>query len=193
MKLLLCFVLLLSIQSNSLAQIEKSKTPEKITRISNKIQINELNGKPIGFYLNHPLIDLNSKRFYRGELAILEDDLNKYFIDSLFTNNSEIRPFYFFLFNQIVDLSKGKMLEKIATDCLKYVESYPCEFFYAFNQPDFDINVVKWTTYIGQTLNDRNRYAIFRNSVDIRIRENCSDVQDLWKSFLTEVRMCLVR
>ena len=159
---------------------------------TNRNKVFSLDGHPINFYLNHPQIDSYSKMFFKGDLSIANDPITNSILDSVLTKNPETRPFYFFVFNQIVDLSDGKMVDSVACKCLEYVEKYPCEYFNAYNQPDININVVKWTTYIGLTLKDRSKYADFKSSVDIRLK-NCSDVQDLWKSFLTEVRMCLVR
>ena len=85
------------------------------------------------------------------------------------------------------------MIDRIAFNYTEYVERYPCEFFNSFNQPDLNINVVKWTTFIGMSLKDRARYAGFRGLVDAKLSANCGDVQDLSKSFFAEVRMCLER
>lgn len=159
----------------------------------NKVQVSTLDGRPISFFLSHSRIDINSKRFYKGEKSIGDDIVLKGIMDSLLTSSAETRPFYFFVFNQIVDLSNGDQEERVAFVCKEFIEKYPCDFFYSFNQPELDINVVKWTTYIGLALKDKANYVIFRNNVDSKCKANCADIQDLLKSFMVEVRMCLLR
>jgi len=175
------------------AQLPMLNTPSYIHDYTNRIRAISLNGQPISFYLNHPKIDSTSKLFFKGELSLTQNQISLCLLDSILTYNSETRPFYFFIFNQIVDLSDGEMVDPVAAKCLEFVQKYPCDFFNAFNQSDIDINVVRWTTYIGLTLKERSRYADFKYSVDSKLNRNCSEVQDLWKSFLVEVRMCLVR
>jgi len=161
--------------------------------ITIKVQLSILDGKPIAFFLDHPNIDLNTKKIYKGELGFYRDSIPTAILDSLLTRNPETRPFYFFIFNQFVEQCSGKMIEHVAFKCTEYVEKYPCDFFNAFNHNDLDINVVKWTIYIGMTLKDRVRYADFRELVDSNLKTNCCNVQDLTKSFFTEVRMCLAK
>jgi hypothetical protein len=178
---------------SALAQTSAMNSQLKQSDYRNRNRISMLAGHQINFYLNHPQIDSHSKLFFKGELAISNNAISYGIIDSVLTKNEETRPFYFFIFNQIVDLSDEKMLDLVSNKCLEFVETYPCEYFTAFNGQDIDINVVKWTTFIGQALKDKNSFAIFRSVVDAKINGSCSGIQDLWKSFRTEVRMCLIQ
>lgn len=193
MKSMVLSLFLLLLNAGLIAQVNDSNRHIKGIYLNNKTQIVTLNGLPISFYINHPRIDENAKKFYKGELSFSKDLIPYGLLDSLLTQNTETRPFYFFIFNQIVNLSNGQMVDIVASRCVEFVEKYPCDFFNSFNQNDVEINVVKWTTYIGANLKDRNSYATFKNQVDSRMKGNCSDVYDLLKSFLAEVRMCLSR
>jgi hypothetical protein len=188
---LLFYLLSLSLALN--AQINDSNKHSKRFALTNKIQINELNGKPISYFLNHKGIDINAKKFYNGALGISDDKIAKGIIDSVLTRNIETLPFYFFLFNQIVDLSNEQMIEVVSRRCVDFVVQNPCEFFAAFNQNGININVVKWTTYIGYSLKDKPSFQIFKKTIDDKLKANCSGVQDLSQSFLKEVRMCLLK
>jgi len=159
----------------------------------NTQRIHTLKNKPINFYLNHTSIDSNSKKFYRGELAISNNEITYSILDSALTKNQETRPFYFFILNKIVELSGNDISGMVSERSMNYVKLYPCEFFRELNQPEIEINVVKWTTYLGQSLSGGNKYALFRNEVDTKIRSHCNEIYDLWKSFNNEVRMCVVR
>ncbi len=161
--------------------------------LTNKLRLYTLNGVSLNFYLNHKGIDELSKKVYKGDININSQDVLYHISDSLISSNPEVRPFYFFLFNRIVDLSDGTFDELIALRCKEYIEKYPCDYFNSFNQPELDINVVKWTTLIGSNLKDKGSFAIYRAGVDAKIKTNCPDVQDLLRSFMMEVRMCLVR
>lgn len=187
------FFLFLFIGFGLSAQVNDSNKHAKNTQFVNRIQINILDGKPISFFLSHKSIDKNAKKFYRGEKGFNEDRVVLAIMDSLTACDFEVRPFYFFVFNQIVDLSNDRQADLVALKCKEFVELYPCEFFHSFNQPELNINVVKWTTYIGMNLKDRNSYYEFRNKVDIKVKSSCVDVLDLLKSFMSEVRMCLLR
>lgn len=178
---------------SALAQTAVTNNQSKQNDYRNKNRISTLIGHQISFYLNHSQIDSHSKMFFKGELAISNNAITYGILDSVLTKNEETRPFYFFIFNQIVDLTNEKMLDLVSNKCLEFVEKYPCEYFTAFNEQDIDINVVKWTTFIGQALKDKNRFATFRSVVDAKINGSCSGIQDLWKSFRTEVRMCLIQ
>ncbi|NOU17832.1 MAG: hypothetical protein HOO91_09770 [Bacteroidales bacterium] len=186
-------VIFIFLIGNALAQTAATKNQSKQNDYRNKNRISTLVGHQVSFYLNHPQIDSHSKMFFKGELAISNNAITYGILDSVLTKNEETRPFYFFIFNQIVDLSDEKMLNLVSSKCLEFVETYPCEYFTAFNEQDIDINVVKWTTFIGQALKDKNRFATFRSVVDTKINGSCSGIQDLWKSFRTEVRMCLIQ
>lgn len=159
----------------------------------NRNWVASINGRPIDFYLSHSKIDVDSKRFFKGELPLSIDYVTNGLLDSILTKNLETRPFYFFVFNQVVDLSDNNLASIIAPKCLELVQTQSSFFFNAFNQPEININVVKWTTYIGQTLKDRNQYLDFKSKVDSALKGEPKDILDLWKSFLAEVRMCLVR
>ena len=159
----------------------------------NNQRIQTLKNKPISFYLNHTSIDSYSKKFYKGELAISNNEITQSILDSALTKNEETRPFYFFILNKIVELSGSELSGMVSEKSMNYIKLFPCEFFRELNQPEIEINVVKWTTYIGQSLSGGNKYAIFRNEVDTKIRSHCNEIYDLWKSFNNEVRMCVVR
>ena len=178
---------------NLIAQKPMLVSSSKHADFTNRNIVTTLNGRPISFYLNHLQIDSYSKMFFKGKLSISSNSITNGIIDSVLTKNPETRPFYFFLFNQIVDLSDETMVDLVANRCVDFVEKYPCDFFNSFNQPDININVVKWTTYMGQALKDRNKYVDFKNVVDCNLKGCCFGVQDLWKSFFVEVRMCLVQ
>lgn len=161
--------------------------------LTNKVFISELDGRSISFYLNHSRVDNQAKSFYRGEIDFHSGNTFQSITDSLMSSSSDTRPFYFFIFNQIVDLSNAKFDERVVAKCQQFLEDYPCEFFHSFSQPELNINVVKWTNFIGTSLNDKVSFALFRSKVDSKIRANCADSQDLVRSFMSEIRMCLIK
>lgn len=186
-------ILLIIIYTNILnAQtiIDNNKTSASFI---NKEKVYNLAGKPISFFLNHPDIDTDSKRFYKGELAITSNSITYRILDNTITSNSETRPFYFFILNRIVAISDNSLMAEVSFRCKGFIELYPCDFFQALNQPDVNVNIVKWTTYVGLSLSGAGKYLAFKNSVDTKIKSNCIEIQDLWKSFSNEVRMCIVK
>lgn len=159
----------------------------------NRVKVNFLKGKTVNFYLSNSKVDNNAKRFYKGEIDLKASKVLNGILDSALVCEEDVRPFYFFLFNRIIELSDGAYDDIIASRCKLYVERYPCDFFNSFNEPEQTINVVRWTTLIGSDLKDKGSFALFRGSLDSKLKASCPDVQDLLKSFMMEVRMCLVR
>lgn len=187
------FVLISLIYSRANAQVVDSNKHHVNGAFKNRVKVIALNDKSIGFYLSSSKIDDNAKRFYKGEVDFKVTNVLNGILDSALVCGSDVRPFYFFLLNRIVDLSDGTFDDLIAARCKQYVEKYPCEFFNSFNEPEQTINVVRWTTLIGSDLKDKGSYALFRGGVDSKMKSGCTDVQDLLRSFMMEVRMCLVR
>jgi len=161
--------------------------------IKNANRITVLGGKSINYYLNNQGIDLLTKNAFKGGADLSKESVSVAIFDSLMNCKNEFRPFYFSVFNELVERSEEGLKEKVAEKCALFVKQFPCDFFNYFNEPDISINVVKWTTYIGKELKDRNSFFEFKNSVDSQLKTNCPHLQDLWKSFQSEVRMCLVR
>lgn len=160
---------------------------------TNKLRLNSLNGQEMSYFITHTGVDEIAKRFYKGEMSVKDQKVLHCILDSLIICKLEVRAFYFFLFNRIIEISDGVFDEMIALKCKEYIERYPCDFFNSFEQPELNINVVKWTTLIGSNLRDKSSFALYRRDVEAKLKSNCPEVQDLMKSFMIEVRMCLVR
>lgn len=161
--------------------------------MKNRVKVNLLNGEAISIYLSNKKIDDYAKRFYLGEIDYKNPNVLNGILDSALVCQTEVRPFYFFLFNRVVDLSDGTFDDIIAARCRQYIEKYPCDFFNSFNQPEQTINVVRWTMLIGSDLKNKGSFALFRGGIDSKVKSSCPDIQDLLKSFMMEVRMCLIR
>lgn len=186
--LFLFFVFVIALSAQSIRENQKNSS-----KLFNKERIFSIAGKSIGFFLNHPKIDSNSKKFYNGELAVANDSATFRILDLAVSADIETRPFYFFVLNKIVEISDNTMIVEVSKRCKDYLELYPCDFFQTLNQPEIEVNIVKWTTYVGLCLSGGNKYLPFKANVESKIRANCPEVQDLWKSFSNEVRMCMVR
>lgn len=188
------FLWLLVILSTSLFA-QKSDSNKRVPGVfvKNASRINVLGGKSIYYYLNNQEIDLLIKNAFKGGLDLSNEKVYKTLFDSLLKCKDEYKPFYFCIFNELVERSEGELKDKVAEECTQFVKLFPCDFFNYFNEPEISINVVKWTTFIGKELKDRNSFFEFKNSVDSKLKTTCPNLQDLWKSFQSEVRMCLVR
>ncbi len=170
----------------------KNNGNQIINSIANKKKVNYLDGQPISFYLNHPGIDNAAKSFYKGDLVLSHDLKNCSFIDSVLTSNGQTRPFYFYLFNTIIDLYEGDFNEKLAKNSLLYIEKNPCVFFRTLNGNDVDINVVKWTNFVGIEMSNTQTYQRFKNEMDKKMSA-CTENSDLWTSFFKEARKCRIK
>jgi hypothetical protein len=149
---------------------------------TNKNKVTSLNGKTIDFYLNNPQIDKNSKLYYNGLFVASFDSITFSIIDSLLTKNNQTRPFYLFVFNQILKKSDGALSEHIATISEKYFDSYPCEFFNIIISKEYPISNNEWASFIGFYLHDRLSYIKFRQKIDLKLK-TCQTNKDAWNKF----------
>ena len=169
---------LIIINHLTFGQIDPQNDPKTRSFLLNKIQVSKINNKPIDFYLNNPKIDKYSKMYYKCEFAPSDDDITFGFLDSLLTNNKETRPFYFFVFNQILKIADGALAEGIAFKCLNYITKYPCEFIY-YSQNDTLVNLDIWIASIRFTqYNDEFINKI--DKVEIDLKEINSDCLEKW-------------
>lgn len=175
------------------AQLPQASNSTKHKRIVNRERIQSLSGKSIDYYLNHSGIDTYTKKFYKGELAISDDKMFYGILDSVLTENLETRPFYFFVFNRVLDLSQETFADNIASDCFKFISKYPCDFFSYLNSSEIEFNVVKWNTYVGSQFSNRSDFDSFRRTIELRMKSSCNENQDLWKSFFSETRTCVTK
>ena len=143
MKNLLFYLFLLGATGGN-TQVPNSNSPSDHPNSVNTMFVNELDGKPISYYLENPDIDGCSKLFYQGKFAA-SDDLQTYaFLDSVLTNNAATRPFYVYVFNSVMSVADGALAEHIAENCWKYFEKFPCEFFSLKQDQHFVKNYKYW-------------------------------------------------
>ena len=119
----------------------------------NRTQVSKINNKKIDFYLNHKKIDKYSKMYYKCEFSPSDDELTFGFLDSILTDNKETRPFYFFIFNQILNDADGALGEGMAFISLEYVAKFPCEFLY-YSHHDTLVNTSTWIEQLMLTQYD---------------------------------------
>jgi hypothetical protein len=185
MKQIIVFIWILSINYFVFGQLSPANDPNVNKILLNKTQVSKIGNKRIDFYLNHPQIDKYSKMYYRREFAPSDDAITFGFLDSVFTNNKETRPFYFFIFNQIVNVSDGALTEGIAFKCLDYVTKYPSEFI-NFSQNDTLIHVERWIGLLSITLNDKNINRLDR--VELELKKTNSSYLDNWINFRKKIK-----
>jgi len=106
-------------------------------------------GKPISFYLNHNAITQDAKLYYEDKFTPSDNNRTFAILDSVVTRNREIRPFYFFVFNQIMKTSDGTLSEYVSAVCSRYFSQYPCEFMQWQNDRIYEASLRKWADYIA--------------------------------------------
>ena len=95
------------------------ENPEKVEQLLNDIKIDSINGKPVTYYLTHPKIANNVKSFCNGEILPRDDRITFDLLDTLTIVNSELSPYYRFLFNYIGSTSDGALSEAICSYSLQ--------------------------------------------------------------------------
>jgi hypothetical protein len=149
LKLFLIFIQVLCFSLSNAQNVPEQNVPEqndpkKHPRHTNTVRVGDLQGHPIDFYLKHKNIDNVAKMFYKGEYAIYDDEGTFAIIDSVMTTNVETQPFYFFVFNRVMDLSDGSVAEFISTRCTQYIKTFPCQFLSRLKNTEYKTNVERW-------------------------------------------------
>jgi hypothetical protein len=148
--------------------------------LTNKKTVDKLNGRPIDFYLNHKDIDTPAKLFYKGQYALYDDEETFRFLDSVLTENTETRQFYFFIYNQAMEVTDGALAEYMTSVSRHYLEKYPCEFLLHLNDKVSKIDLEKWTGFIGFDVYDKKTFEKFVIDIDQRVKGNCSTSKLDW-------------
>lgn len=154
--------------------------PKKHPTLTNKYFIDKIGGRSINFYLSHKDIETPAKLFYKGEYALYDDGETFSFLDGILTENAEIRPFYFFIYNQAMGVTDGALSEYMTTVCRRYLEKYPCEFLHYLNDKVSVIDVEKWTRFVGFDVYDRKTFDKFVIDIDQKVKGNCSTSKSIW-------------
>jgi hypothetical protein len=145
-KLVIMFVLL---AARCLAQLPEMNDPGKFPAQLNQWFTDSIDGRPIGFYLDHAGIDQYAKLFYQGAFAVSDDSLTFAFCDSVLTNDKEKREFYIYVFNSVLKLADGALAEGVTGYCRAFLEKYPCEFVQLKTNKLYSDNYDTWIDFAG--------------------------------------------
>jgi hypothetical protein len=124
-----------------------AQTPTPVPRI--KQHPASIGGRPANFYLDHKAITSDAKLYYEGRLTPSDNPRTFAILDSALTRNAQIRPFYFFILNQVMKTADVALSEYVATVCTRYVSQYPCEFFQRQTDPSYEVNARRWAEFIA--------------------------------------------
>jgi len=165
----------------------ENKPNEKLWGV-NKNFTEILSGKPITFYLNNSQIDRFSKMYYQGQFKLYDNSETFAILDSVLTINDETRPFYFYIFNSILNQSDGALSEYVAGICLKYFEKLPCEFINYYKNEDYIVSKSKWTGYIGFQLYSKIEFEKFQVLIEREVNFKCPELKNDWDIIKNEIK-----
>jgi len=181
MKTLLTITILIATTSITFGQETSEKNdPKKHPTLTNKKRVDNLDGRPIDFYLNHKDIDTPAKLFYKGQYALYDDEETFKFLDGILTENAETRPFYLFIYNQAMVVTDGALAEYMTSVCRRYIEKYPCEFLLHLDDKVSKIDLEKWTGFIGFDVYDKDSFEKFALDIDRKVKTDCSTRKLEW-------------
>lgn len=160
---------------------------------TNKYFAATIAGRPITYYLNHSDIDGFSKLFYQGQFVPSDNTETFSFLDSIMTDNNETRPFYFFVFNSVLNISDGALSEMVAMICLKYIEKQPCEFLRYIKYHDYEDNKSNWIQYTAFALYSETNYNLFVIFTGRIIDGDCLELKNDFNLLKDEIGLKLVK
>lgn len=77
-------------------------------------------------------------------------------------------------------MTDGALAEYMTSVCRRYFEKYPCEFLLNLSGNVSEIDIDKWTGFIGFDLYDRKTFEDFVTNIDKNINSNCSPNKANW-------------
>lgn len=101
-------------------------------------------------------------------------------MDSVLTDNNDVRPFYFYVFNRVIELSDGAVSEVGSEYCRSYVEKYPCEFLSYCNNKEFAIPLDIWEMFIGFMFDSAEECKIWLLNMDKKVANSCPQYIQQW-------------
>jgi hypothetical protein len=167
--------------------IPKDNDPIFATGRVNTKRIDNINGRPTSYYLNNPKISFYAKAFYNGQFCMYDNDEFFSLMDSALTSNNDTRPFYFYLFNRIVELSDGAVSEVAAEYCKNYIEKYPCEFLNYYNTKEFAIPLDTWTMFVGFMFDNAKNCNDLLQTIDKKITVGCPQLKQQWDKLKPDI------
>ena len=155
----------------------------------------EINGRDVEFYQSHPGIDATAKAYFLGNFTISDDKATFAMLDSLDTDNTEVRPFYYYLFVKLMEQSDGALSEAVGLYGQLYAAKYPHEFYSNFEKSFYKESYENWVGYIGyeilMAMEPREALEKFIN----KQKDNCVDcssaILDSIEKFKREIELFL--
>lgn len=97
--------------------------PEYLNEIKNDLRVDSIGKNPIMLYLNDLKLSDMAKKFYNGEIYPTDDSITFNLLDTLTMTNSELSPFYKYIFNYICEISDGALSEVMGSYCLTAIQT----------------------------------------------------------------------
>jgi hypothetical protein len=151
----------------------------------NKTKVKTINNQSINYYLNNKNIDKYAKLYYNRKFVPSDDSITFAFLDSICTKNNVTRPFYIFIFNEILKVADAALGEGMTSMCLEFVTKYPCEFI-RFSHTEKLIDLEAWCGALTFTqYNDENISQI--NNIETHIKKTCPSFLETWKKIRVNI------
>jgi hypothetical protein len=103
-----------------------------------------IEGRPVSFYLYRGDVSPVAKDFYLLRFIPSDNPLTFSLGDSLLTRNDTTRPFYYFLFRRLRQISDEALTEGLTNYAARYALTYPEEFFKKLRMPVYRASYSDW-------------------------------------------------
>lgn len=185
MKTIVLITILLQIAQLGYAQNYTEQDTIVYNFLLNKTKVTTINNRSINYYLNNKNIDKYAKLYYNRKFVPSDDSLTFGFLDSICTKNNETRPFYIFIFNEILKVADAALGEGMTSRSLEFVTKYPCDFI-RFSKNEKLIDLETWCGALTFTqYNDENIAKI--NNIEPVIKKTCPSYSDTWRKIRVNI------
>lgn len=165
---------------------QDSNIPAAAPKYSNNKD--SINGKPIVFYLKNKNCSGIAKNYYYRKFIPSDNDSTVELLDLSISEDTLLRPFYFWCLNKIVGEADGALMEYVGVPARRYIEKYPAEFFKNINSRSYKGNRNNWLSAVNysgyyEDENANNQKKIAKKFIST-IKKNCKNCS---KSTLEEL------
>lgn len=111
-----------------------------------------VSGRPASFYLSRSDVSQLAKDFYMLKFIPGDNAATYSLCDSILSRNDTTRPFYYFLFMRLMEISDGGLAEGMTDEALKYFFQFPKEFYSHLREPLYRRYFNNWVEFIASSL-----------------------------------------
>jgi hypothetical protein len=144
-------------------------------------------------YLDYSGIDTLVTAYCKGTFQPSDNDLTVEFLKIISQKNDSLFPFYYRIFNYVLDNSDGALSEMLPEYCLLFIQNYPVEVITDFTKNPNDLENYaqmlgfEFYLYNDGTSNFSMNYDQFKELLSSRIDLSDKQINNTYNQFISKI------